>query len=304
MVIALCERVMCVQEPVIRVISGQSISLEARGTDSSMRINFFVSNHNNFPLMYYFLRFFKARTAHKVIGSKTVIVSINVLLIYTVKMSSGSLNVSAYAFDDSTRAFASIRVGVSSIEPIREVNYQGQITGSGIEEGCVPVNDVAYPPTREYAKLKFIIFKYVWENWGNERLIKTKEMLKEAFSDHLESLYDDLGKFALGWFKLFSNYKVIVELNIAITEANPILVEQRRLREARGPQRGRRGLVQVRVPNPAVARTNFESPHLSLSNLVNEQQPFDASVSFEPTATNSANSGSATDSNMNMGTDD
>ncbi|KAI8332544.1 hypothetical protein BD560DRAFT_341199 [Blakeslea trispora] len=172
MVTAACDRVIVVQEPMIRVTSGQTITLEAKGTDTSIRINFLVSN-NNYAMMYYFLRFFKMRTAHRVVGS---------------------LNVSAYTFDDATRAFASVRVGVQSIAPIREVDFQGNISGFGQEHGCFPVNEENAPPNREYSKLKFIMFRYVWENWSNETLIKRRETLREPFTDYLEGLYDDLGK--------------------------------------------------------------------------------------------------------------
>ena len=67
MVSAVCDRVIVVQEPIIRVTSGQTITSEAKGTDTSLRINFLVSN-NNYAMMYYFLRFFKMRTAHRVVG--------------------------------------------------------------------------------------------------------------------------------------------------------------------------------------------------------------------------------------------
>ncbi|OBZ80164.1 hypothetical protein A0J61_11787 [Choanephora cucurbitarum] len=139
MVTAVCDRVVVVQEPIIRVTSGQPITLEAKGTDTSLRMNFMVSN-NNFALMYYFIRFFKLRSSHHVVGA---------------------LHVSAYTFDDANRAFASIRVGVQSVAPIREIDFRGNTTGFGIADGCVPVDEENAPPNREYAKLKFIIFKYV-----------------------------------------------------------------------------------------------------------------------------------------------
>ncbi|KAI9325988.1 transcriptional activator of glycolytic enzymes-domain-containing protein [Pilaira anomala] len=103
----------------------------------------------------------------------------------------GALNVSAYTFDDSTRAFASVRVGVQAIQPIREVDFMGNIMGFGAEDGCTPINEETASLTREYLKLKFIIFKYVWEN---DRLIRKNENLGEPFSDYLESLYEDLVK--------------------------------------------------------------------------------------------------------------
>ncbi|OBZ80329.1 hypothetical protein A0J61_11623 [Choanephora cucurbitarum] len=139
MVTAVCDRVVVVQEPIIRVTSGQSITLEANGTDTSLRMNFMVSN-NNFAMMYYFSRFFKLRSSHRVVGA---------------------LHVSAYTFDDANRAFASIRVGVQSVAPIRKINFRGNTTGFGIADGCVLVDEENTPPNREYAKLNFIIFKYV-----------------------------------------------------------------------------------------------------------------------------------------------
>ena len=98
---------------------------------------------------------------------------------------------SAYTFDESNRAFASVRVGVQTIQPIWEVDFMGNVMGYGADDGCTPINDETAPLTREYLKLKFIIFKYVWENWANERLARKNEMLMEPF----ESLYEDLGKY-------------------------------------------------------------------------------------------------------------
>ncbi|KAI8354637.1 hypothetical protein BD560DRAFT_319194, partial [Blakeslea trispora] len=171
-----------VQEPTIRVTSGQTITLEAKGTDTSIRINFLVSN-NNYAMMYYFLRFFKMRTAHRVL----ILIITNVF-----DLQKGSLNVSAYTFDFATRAFAFVRVGVQSIAPFREVGFQGNISDFGQEHGCFPVNEENAPPNSKYSKLKFILFRYVWENWSNETLIKRRETLREPFTDYLDGLYDDL----------------------------------------------------------------------------------------------------------------
>ncbi|KAF1796665.1 hypothetical protein FB192DRAFT_1259872, partial [Mucor lusitanicus] len=81
-------------------ISGQSVTMEPKGADSSLRLTLQVSS-GNYPLMFYFLRFFRAGTTHRV---------------------EGSLNVSAYSFDDSNKAFASVRVEISAISPIREID--------------------------------------------------------------------------------------------------------------------------------------------------------------------------------------
>ena len=69
MVTAFCDRVVVTQKtPKIKVLSAQSISLEAKGVDSSLRLTFFVSGAN-YPLMFYFLRFFKEGTSHKITGN-------------------------------------------------------------------------------------------------------------------------------------------------------------------------------------------------------------------------------------------
>ncbi|KAG1441264.1 hypothetical protein G6F46_015390 [Rhizopus delemar] len=50
MVFAVCDRVVVTQDvPKIKVLSGQSISLESKGTDSSLRLTFLVSSAN-YPL--------------------------------------------------------------------------------------------------------------------------------------------------------------------------------------------------------------------------------------------------------------
>lgn len=69
MVFAVCDRVVVTQDvPKIKVLSGQSISLESKGTDSSLRLTFLVSSAN-YPLMFYFLRFFRGGTSHRVAGN-------------------------------------------------------------------------------------------------------------------------------------------------------------------------------------------------------------------------------------------
>ncbi|KAI8336382.1 hypothetical protein BD560DRAFT_460532, partial [Blakeslea trispora] len=119
-------------------VSAKSITLEAKGSDSSLKINFMINN-NNYPMMFYFLRFFRKGSTHRIIGS---------------------LNVSAYMFDDSTRPQASTRVGVESVSPIRELNFDGTILGAAMPLGVIPIDGTVAPSGREYKKLKFLLFKY------------------------------------------------------------------------------------------------------------------------------------------------
>lgn len=54
----------------------------------------------------------------------------------------------------------------------------------------------------EYQKCKYVVLKYVWDNWDNNLLTEgKKDFLREMFSDNLEDLFEDLGK-------LFIDYDV------------------------------------------------------------------------------------------------
>lgn len=104
---------------------------------------------------------------------------------------------SAFIFDDSTKPYASVRVGVESIAPIRELDFSGRSIGAVLPEGYMPINEKDIPLDREYKKLKFLIYKYTWENWDNINLVaETKAAaIKEVFADQLEDLYFELGNY-------------------------------------------------------------------------------------------------------------
>lgn len=194
MVTAICERAVAFSEnAMIRVISAQSITLETKGSDSSLKINFMVNN-NNYPMMFYFLRFFKKGSTHRIIGKLPLQGSNTKHLQFNQVSLTGALNVSAFIFDDSTRPHASIRVGVESVSPIRELNFDGTIIGGTIPLGVIPIDGVVAPPGREYKKMRFILFKYTWENWDNKNLVSSNNAIKEAFSEYLEDLYEDLSE--------------------------------------------------------------------------------------------------------------
>ena len=197
MVTATCDRVVVTESvPKMKVLSGQSISLESKGVDASLRLVFVVSGLN-YPMMFYFLRFFRKGTSHRVIGNIWFQFTLKfALLIESILILLGSLNVSAYTFDDSNKAFASVRIGVTSVSPIREVDHDGHVIGVAFSAGCMPASEDIYPSSAEYMKCKFIMFKYVWDNWNNIHLVegKNKEISKESFCETLEDLFEDLGK--------------------------------------------------------------------------------------------------------------
>ncbi|KAG0751009.1 hypothetical protein G6F33_012987 [Rhizopus arrhizus] len=193
-------------------------------------------NNNNYPMMFYFLRFFKKGSTHRIIGA---------------------LNVSAFIFDDSTRPHASIRVGVESVSPIRELNFDGTIIGGTIPLGVIPIDGVVAPPGREYKKMRFILFKYTWENWDNKNLVSSNNAIKEAFSEYLEDLYEDL-----------------IDDELIVNNCNPVVSKEKQDRRQSKIKSSRRKVVE-KGPNPDIIQTDLDSDSLEdFAELMNDDVPF------------------------------
>ncbi|KAI8327256.1 hypothetical protein EDC96DRAFT_532334, partial [Choanephora cucurbitarum] len=70
MVTAISDRAVALSENVIiHVVGVQSITLEAKGSDSGLKTNFMINN-NIHPMLFYFLRFFKTNSTHRIIVSR------------------------------------------------------------------------------------------------------------------------------------------------------------------------------------------------------------------------------------------
>lgn len=102
----------------------------------------------------------------------------------------GQLGVSAYTFDDSNRAYASVRVGLRRIAPVFRENEQGEIQRT---DAVVVQEDVG--TALEPIKLKFILYKYVIENWEDDTKVLTRRVLKESFARQVQLLFDTLREF-------------------------------------------------------------------------------------------------------------
>jgi len=97
------------------------------------------------------------------------------------------LGVSAYTFDDSNRAYASVRVGLRKIRPIFDQNEDGVIRRT---DATLIEEDAGNSLTS--VKLKFILYKYVFENWEDEVKVSSRRIQKEAFGRQLSALFDSL----------------------------------------------------------------------------------------------------------------
>lgn len=97
----------------------------------------------------------------------------------------------AYTFDDSTRAFSSIRLSVDSARPLPTLDDDGNIIGTTATK--IRVRDLE--KNHKFLKLKYILYKYVFENIYNEDMVMGKGLNVEAFATQLNTSYEKLGEF-------------------------------------------------------------------------------------------------------------
>ncbi|KAI9330708.1 hypothetical protein BD770DRAFT_453394 [Pilaira anomala] len=124
---------------VIITVNARSIRAEVRASDSGVNLKIYAVG---LRLIYYLVRFGLSGSVHNI---------------------TGQLGISAYTFDDSNRAFASVRVGLRRIRPIFRQEDDGSVrrTAARMVEEDVGTSN-------EPLKLKFILYKYVFENWEDE----------------------------------------------------------------------------------------------------------------------------------------
>ena len=106
---------------------------------------------------------------------------------------SGEVNVSAFTFEDSTKAFASIRMRVNGVRPIRQVTEDGDV----VPNAAFFVDSSDYSLDHPFFKLKFMIHKHVWENINDTQLVMFRGTTQEIFAVSLAEQYDNLGKLFL-----------------------------------------------------------------------------------------------------------
>lgn len=164
-------------------IIGKSLSLQAKGLDSGLRPNLFVANY---ALMYYFIRFFKKKSRHHFVGKTAMVSSYSFLLI---KLLPGSLNVYAYMNDDNTRAFINLRMNVAGVRPYPNVDDNNNL----IPSEAVRMTADKYD-NKKLHKLKYMLYRYVWENIENEDMVEQEKLVKDSFAIYLSDLHDDLCK--------------------------------------------------------------------------------------------------------------
>lgn len=77
------------------------------------------------------------------------------------------MNVSAFSFDDSTRAFVSIKMTAEDVKPLPMISEEGEVIATTAKR----VNVKTLSNEKPYRKLKYIIRKYAMENITNDELV-------------------------------------------------------------------------------------------------------------------------------------
>ncbi|KAI9364547.1 hypothetical protein BD770DRAFT_313774 [Pilaira anomala] len=152
--------------PVFRV-TARNVMLESKAIDSGMRVKLYVSNP---VLMYYFIRYCDIGTRHHF---------------------TGPLNVSAYTFDDSTRAFTSVRLSVDAVRPLANLDEEGHVIGTTARR----IRAREFDRTHRFLKMKFIVYKYVFEHINDEETVMNRGLNVETFALQLSDMYENLGNF-------------------------------------------------------------------------------------------------------------
>ncbi|KAF1807245.1 hypothetical protein FB192DRAFT_1273576 [Mucor lusitanicus] len=148
-------------------IVGRTVSLQCKCTDSGLRPNLFVQN---FALMFYFIKFLRRNTRDHFYGP---------------------LNAYVYTNEDDTRAFINLRMNVTGVRP-----YAALTTD---DNEIIPSRATRMSADRFdnelNVKLKYMIFKYVWQNIDDENVVQQQRLNKELFAHHLSDMHEDFCKF-------------------------------------------------------------------------------------------------------------
>ncbi|OBZ82262.1 hypothetical protein A0J61_09688 [Choanephora cucurbitarum] len=221
---------MVTDHPTFR-INARNVIAEVKAVDSGVRAKLYFSHP---ALMYYFIRFCEIESRHHFIGN---------------------LNVTAYTFDHTSRAFASIRMSVDGVRPILQVSDDGHVIPAQAQR--IRVRD--FDRRQRFYKLKFMVYKYVWENIDEDFVTLSDGSSIDTFATEVSRMYTDL-----------------VTRGLAIGSYNPVAVDTavNTLDADESNRPVPRTLRTVYEYNDNVTRiTDWSEPYLSFQNLNLDQDP-------------------------------
>ncbi|KAI7864538.1 uncharacterized protein EV154DRAFT_534003 [Mucor mucedo] len=215
--------------PMFRITS-RHVSMEAKAVDSGVNVKLFTSNP---VFQYYFLRFCSVGAKHYI---------------------TGPLNITAFTFDDSNRAFCSVKLNVHNIRPLAITDEEGNIIPTDATR--IRLRDIESLPL---TKFKYLVHKYIV--FGNTSEKGTHNL--DSFAKALSTMHDALvnKKLIVGGFNPVSTTE-----NISRAETNAYGRPVRRTTQT------------VYSYNLEVKRTDWSDPAFTLQNLPNENLPFPVST--------------------------
>ncbi|KAG2192718.1 hypothetical protein INT47_012055 [Mucor saturninus] len=219
-------------------VTARNVTLESKCADSGVKVKQFVSHP---ALMFYFIRYCDVNSKHYF---------------------TGSLNISAFTFDDSNRAFSNVRININNVKPLPMVDDEGNVLP--IKAKRMKISDFPDKPP----KLTYAVYRYVWENINDPTIVvgksdKTAERNVEAFAVSFHDMHEYL-----------------VERGIIPQNCNPISINEV-ISRPRTNATGRpvpRTMSTVYSYNTNVRKTIWDAPCLSLENLMNEKLPFSPNI--------------------------
>ncbi|KAI7868390.1 uncharacterized protein EV154DRAFT_531327 [Mucor mucedo] len=173
-----------------------------------------------------------------------------------------SLNISAFTFDDSNRAFSNVRLNINNVKPLPMVDEEGNILPIKVKE--MKISDFSDKPT----KLTYAVYRYVWENTNDPTIVvgksdKTAERNVEAFAVSFHDMHEHL-----------------VERGTIPQNCNPVSINGAisRLRTNATARPIPRTMSTVYSYSTNVRKTIWDAPCFSLENLMNEKLPFSPNI--------------------------
>ncbi|KAI7870077.1 uncharacterized protein EV154DRAFT_607637 [Mucor mucedo] len=224
--------------PMFRITS-RHVSMEAKAVDSGVNVKLFTSNP---VFQYYFLRFCSVGAKHYI---------------------TGPLNITAFTFDDSNRAFCSVKLNVHNIRPLAITDEEGNVIPTDATR--IRLRDIESLPL---TKFKYLVHKYVWENISNDKIV---------FGNTTEKGTHNLDSFAKA---LSTMHDALVNKKLIVGGFNPVSTTEKISRPETNAY-GRpvpRTTQTVYSYNLEVKRTDWSDPAFTLQNLLNENLPFPVST--------------------------
>ncbi|KAG1302383.1 hypothetical protein G6F60_008125 [Rhizopus arrhizus] len=167
----------------------------------------------------------------------------------------GSLNVSVYIFDDITKAFANIRLSLAIVRPVFQVDDDGMVISTLAR--IIKMKD--FPRMSQFFKMKFIVFKHVWEHINENEVVISRYLNVEALALQLS------------------------DIRLIVPNYSPVFVEERISRPQNDPNTNRpvsRVMRTVYSYNINVKRFEdlWEHSSLRYETLLNDKIPFNPFV--------------------------